>query len=45
MDTAVIMSACRTPIGSFGGSLKDQSAVDLGTIVIRESIARAGRLM
>ena len=38
---AVILSACRTPIGSFGGGLKDLSAVDLGTIVVREVVARA----
>jgi acetyl-CoA C-acetyltransferase len=38
---AVILSACRTPIGSFGGSLKDVSAVDLGAIVVREAIFRA----
>jgi acetyl-CoA C-acetyltransferase len=37
----VIVSACRTPIGSFGGALKDLSAADLGAIVIREAIARA----
>src|SRR5215212_5420523 len=42
MDDAVILSACRTPIGSFGGVLKDLSAADLGAIVIREAIARAG---
>ena len=38
----VILSACRTPIGSFGGALKDLSAVDLAAIVVREAIARAG---
>jgi len=38
---AVIVSACRTPIGSFGGSLKELSAADLGAIAIREAIARA----
>src|SRR6476619_5486834 len=38
----VILSACRTPIGAFGGMLKDVGAVDLGAIVIREAIARAG---
>jgi len=38
----VILSACRTPIGAFGGALKDLSAVDLGAIVVREAIARAG---
>ena len=42
MDHALILSACRTPIGSFGGALKDLSAADLGAIVIREAIARAG---
>ena len=42
MDNAVILSACRTPIGSFGGAFKDLSASDLGAIVIREAIARAG---
>ena len=42
MDQAIILSACRTPIGSFGGALKDLSAADLGAVVIREAIARAG---
>ena len=39
---AFILSACRTPIGSFGGALKDLTAPQLGSIVIREAIARAG---
>ena len=39
---AVILSACRTPIGAFGGAFKDVSAVDLGAVVIRDAIARAG---
>jgi acetyl-CoA C-acetyltransferase len=38
----VIASACRTPIGSFGGTLKDVGAADLGAIVVREAITRAG---
>jgi acetyl-CoA C-acetyltransferase len=42
MDDAVILSACRTPIGSFGGMFKEVSAVHLGAVVIREAIARAG---
>ena len=42
MDDAVILSACRTPIGSFGGVFKDLSAADLGAVVIREAIKRAG---
>lgn len=41
MDNAVIISACRTPIGSFGGAFKDLSASDLGAVVIREAIRRA----
>jgi acetyl-CoA C-acetyltransferase len=42
VDEAVILSACRTPIGSFGGVFKELSAVDLGAVVIREAIRRAG---
>jgi acetyl-CoA C-acetyltransferase len=38
---ALLVSACRTPIGTFGGALKDLSAADLGAIAIREAIARA----
>jgi acetyl-CoA C-acetyltransferase len=38
---ALLVSACRTPIGSFGGALKDLSAADLGAIAIREAIERA----
>jgi acetyl-CoA C-acetyltransferase len=41
MDDAVILSACRTPIGSFGGVFKELSAADLGAVVIREAIRRA----
>lgn len=41
MDHAVILSACRTPIGSFGGVFKELSAVDLGAVVIRDAIRRA----
>jgi acetyl-CoA C-acetyltransferase len=38
---AVLVSACRTPIGSFGGALKDLSAADLGAVVIRQALERA----
>ncbi|MBN2123364.1 MAG: acetyl-CoA C-acetyltransferase [Deltaproteobacteria bacterium] len=38
----VVVSACRTPIGDFAGSLSTVSATDLGALVIREAIARAG---
>ncbi len=39
---AVLLSACRTPIGSFGGAFRDLTAADLGSIVIREAVSRAG---
>jgi len=42
MREVVIVSAARTPIGSFGGALKDLSAVDLGSIAAKEAIKRAG---
>ncbi len=38
----VIVSACRTPIGDFGGSLKDIQASDLMVVAIREALKRAG---
>ena len=38
----VIVSAARTAVGKFGGSLAKLSAPELGAIVIREAIARAG---
>lgn len=42
MREVVIVSAARTPIGSFGGSLTALSAVELGTIAAREAIKRSG---
>jgi acetyl-CoA C-acetyltransferase len=39
---AVIISAVRTPVGKFQGSLKGFSATDLGALVVRESVKRAG---
>jgi len=41
MKEVVIVSACRTPIGSFGGSLSSLPAPKLGAIVIDEAIKRA----
>ncbi len=38
----VIVSACRTPVGSFGGTLKDTPVVQLGSIVMAEAVKRAG---
>ena len=37
-----IVSAARTPIGSFGGLLKDYSATQLGGLAIREVVSRIG---
>ena len=42
MREVVIASAVRTPVGSFGGALKDVSAADLGALVIKEAVNRAG---
>ena len=42
MREVVIVSAVRTPIGSFGGGLAKTPAVTLGALVIREAIERAG---
>ncbi|MDN0118460.1 acetyl-CoA C-acetyltransferase [Yersinia frederiksenii] len=42
MDSIVIVSAVRTAIGSFNGALAPVSAVDLGAIVLREAMTRAG---
>jgi len=41
-DDAVIISGCRTPVGKFQGSLSDFSAPQLGAIVVREAVKRAG---
>ena len=42
MREVIIASAVRTAIGTFGGSLKDIPAVDLGALVIKEAVNRAG---
>ncbi|MFA5677227.1 MAG: acetyl-CoA C-acyltransferase [Pseudomonas sp.] len=41
-ENIVIVSGVRTPMGGFQGSLSSLSAVDLGEVVIREAVARAG---
>lgn len=38
----VFLAAVRTPFGTFGGSLKDQSATDLGILAARAAVERAG---
>jgi acetyl-CoA C-acetyltransferase len=42
MKEVFIVSAVRTPMGSFGGALKDFSATQLGAIAIKEAVKRAG---
>lgn len=41
LKECVIVSAVRTPIASFGGSLKDFKAIDLGAMVVKEAVRRA----
>src|SRR5678810_1217575 len=42
LNEAVIISAARTPVGKFLGSLKGFTATQLGALVVRESVKRAG---
>ncbi len=42
MREVVVVSAVRTAIGTFGGSLKDIPPTQLGALVVREAVARAG---
>ena len=42
MKEAVIVSGVRLPVGSYGGSLKDISAIDMGAMVVKEAVRRAG---
>ena len=42
IEDVVIVSAVRTPIGKFQGSLSDFTATQLGAIVVREAVKRAG---
>ena len=42
MREVVIVSAVRTPVGTFAGSLKDVPAVQLGVVAVKEAIQRAG---
>ncbi len=42
MKEVVIVAAARTPVGSFNGALSGVSAIELGSIVIKEAVKRAG---
>ena len=42
MKDCVIVSACRTAVGAFGGSLRDLNCAALGSVVMKEAVKRAG---
>ena len=42
MKDLYVVNCCRTAIGAFGGSLKNTPAADLGAIVVKEALNRAG---
>ena len=42
MQDLYIVNCCRTAVGSFGGSLKDVPAPEMGAIVVKEALSRAG---
>ena len=42
MKDVVIVSACRTPIGAFGGTLKELDAANIGAAVMKAAVQRAG---
>ena len=42
MKELYIVNCCRTAIGTFGGSLKNTPAAELGAITVREALNRAG---
>ena len=42
MKEVYLVNCCRTAVGSFGGSLKDVPAADMGAVVVKEALSRAG---
>ena len=42
MKDLYVVNCCRTAIGSFGGSLKNTPATEMGAIVVKEALNRAG---
>ena len=42
LKDVVCISGCRTPMGNFGGTLKDMAAYDIGAAAVREAVKRAG---
>jgi len=41
-SSILALSACRTPMGSFGGTLKDMASYDIGAVAVKEAVKRAG---
>lgn len=41
LKDVVVVSACRTPMGRFGGTLRDMTAYDLGAVAVKEALKRA----
>ena len=42
MKEVYVVNCCRTAVGSFGGTLKDTPAADMGAVVVKEALNRAG---
>lgn len=42
LNDIVCISACRTPMGRFGGTLKDMASYDIGAVAIKEAVKRSG---
>ncbi len=42
LNDVVCISACRTPMGNFGGTLRDVAAYDIGAAAVREAVRRSG---
>ena len=42
MKEVYVVNCCRTAVGSFGGSLKNTPAADMGAVVVKEVLARSG---
>ena len=42
LQEVVVVSGVRLPVASFGGSLKTVNVIDMGAMVVREAVKRAG---
>ena len=41
MKEVYVVNCCRTAVGSFGGSLKDTPATELGAVVVKKALSRS----